>query len=358
MTIGQSLRGLYTMPAEWHPHRGTILTWPHRSQIWRGVHDQVEQTFAELVRELSEVEEVHVNVPDPQYQRHATRLCQKAGALLDRVTWHHIDSDDIWARDHGPIFVVRRADAPAELAPMIMLNWEFNAWGGKFESQLDNQIPSKMATYFDVPMVSPGLVMEGGSLEVNGHGDLLTTQAVLLNTNRNPNHSEAALQEVLRDSLGVERIHWLGRGLLGDDTDGHIDDIARFVNESTLVVVSPSDKHNPDYAIMQENNALLRAMKGEAQRAWQVVELPATDPITFNDEHLPASYANFYIANGKVLVPTFGQPQDAQALGLLQELMPHHRVVGLDGRWLVTQYGNIHCVTQQIPDFDALVRSR
>lgn len=353
-----SLHRLYEMPAEWQPHRGTLLTWPHRAAIWRGVHAQVEQTFAELVRELSEVEEVHVNVPDQTYQIHAAKLSLKAGAQMARVHWHLIDSDDVWARDHGPIFVVRRSAAPVALAPMVMLNWEFNAWGGKFASDLDNQIPSKLAEYFDVPMVSPGLVMEGGSLEVNGAGDLLTTQAVLLNTNRNPDHSEEAIQAVLRDSLGVERIHWLSKGLLGDDTDGHIDDIARFIDEGTVVVVSPSDKDNPDYAIMQHNISLIKAMRGNGGRAWRVVELPAPSPIVFQDEHLPASYANFYIANSKVLVPTFGQPTDAQALGLLQELMPRHRIVGIDGRWLVTQYGNIHCVTQQIPDVAALVRGR
>lgn len=346
------LKGFYAMPAEWQPHRGTLLTWPHRSPIWRGVHAQVEQTFAELVRELSEVEEVHVNVPSPEYQLHAAKLSQQAGAQMNRVRWHLIDSDDVWARDHGPIFVVRRRDAPLDLPPMVMLNWEFNAWGGKFSSQLDNQIPSQLAGFFDVPMVSPGLVMEGGSLEVNGAGDLLTTQAVLLNTNRNPGHGEAEIQALLKDSLGVQRVHWLGRGLLGDDTDGHIDDIARFVDDSTVVVVSPSDKDNPDYDIMQANIKLLKEMRGSGDRPWRVVELPAPEPIVFQDEHLPASYANFYIANGKVLVPTFGQPADALALGVLQELMPQHRVVGLDGRWLVTQYGNIHCVTQQIPEVD------
>lgn len=352
------LRGRYEMPAEWKPHRGTLLTWPHRSPIWRGVHAQVEQTFAELVRELSEVEEVHVNVPDQAYQLHAAKLSQKAGAQMSRVHWHHIDSDDVWARDHGPIFVLRTAAAPADLPPMVMLNWEFNAWGGKFTSDLDNQIPSQLAGFFGVPMVSPGLVMEGGSLEVNGAGDLLTTQAVLLNTNRNPGHSEAAIQALLRDSLGVQRVHWLGRGLVGDDTDGHIDDIARFVDENTVVVVSPDDKDNPDYEVMQENIALLKEMRGNGGRSWRVVKLPVPEPIVFQDEHLPASYANFYIANGKLLVPTFDQPTDARALGLLQELMPRHRVVGLDGRWLVTQYGNIHCVTQQIPEVASQVSDR
>lgn len=339
----------YHMPPEWAAHRGTLLTWPHRPEIWRGVHAEVEGTFATLVKELAEVEEVHISVPHGAYRDHVTALLRQVGADLQRVFWHLIDSDDVWCRDHGPIFVVRNADAPAELPPLAMIDWEFNAWGGKFSSSLDNQIPKKLQPFFDVPLISAGLVMEGGSLEVNGAGDLLTTEAVLLNDNRNPGHSQAELQASLRHHLGVQRVHWLGRGLLGDDTDGHIDDMARFVDEKTLVIVAPQDKDNPDYEIMQDNILRLKEISQSQGLGWRVVELPAPEPIAFEDEHLPASYANFYIANAKVLVPVFQQPSDAQALAILQALMPQHRVVGIDGRWLVTQYGNIHCVTQQIP---------
>lgn len=339
----------YHMPAEWAPHRGTLLTWPHRPEIWRGVHAQVEQTFAEITRELAEVEEVHLSVPDAAYRDHVAALLRGVGADLGQVVWHLVDSDDVWCRDHGPIFVVRNADAPADLPALAMLDWEFNAWGGKFASGLDNQIPKKLQAFFGAPLVSPGLVMEGGSLEVNGCGDLLTTEAVLLNDNRNPGHSQAAIQASLRAHLGVQRVHWLGRGLEGDDTDGHIDDIARFVDEKTLVIVAPKDKDNPDYQVMQDNLARLGEISDKGGLGWRIATLPAPDPIAFLDEHLPASYANFYIANSKLLVPTFQQPSDAEALAILQALMPQHRVVGIDGRWLVTQYGNIHCVTQQIP---------
>jgi agmatine deiminase len=342
----------YHMPAEWARHRGTILTWPHRPQIWRGVHGAVEETFAALIRELSEVEEVHVNVPNATVAAHAQRLAMAAGAQLHQVHWHLIDSDDVWARDHGPIFVVRRSDAAASLPPLAMLDWEFNAWGGKFASQLDNLIPRQLAALWNLPRVAPGLVMEGGSLEVNGAGDLLTTEAVLLNTNRNPHLQRPQIEATLRQTLGVSRLHWLGQGLEGDDTDGHIDDIARFVDASTVVVACPADPDHPDYAAMRDNHARLQQMRGADGKLWQVVKLPVPDPISFAGEHLPASYANFYICNGKVLVPTFAQPSDAEALAILQALMPGRRVVGLDGRWLVTQYGNIHCVTQQIPAVD------
>ncbi len=348
MTAPVDLRH-YSMPAEWQPHRGTILTWPHRPEIWRGIHADVEAVFARLATELSRVEEVHINVPHAAYRDYATRVLARAGAQLEHVTWHLVDSDDVWARDHGPIFVVKRADAPAELPPMAMLDWEFNAWGGKFASALDNLIPRQINNYFSVPLVAPGLVMEGGSLEVNGVGDLLTTEAVLLNTNRNPQAERGQIEAALRLSLGVQRLHWLGAGLEGDDTDGHIDDIARFVAEDAIVAVAAPVDH-PDHEALSANLARLRQMRGGTKdRPFRVGTLPSPEPIAFRGEHLPASYANFYIANGIVLVPIFFQKADNEALALLQAMFPDRRVIGIDGRPLVTQYGNIHCVTQQIP---------
>ena len=339
----------YRMPAEWEFHRGTILTWPHRPAIWRGVHAAVEAVFARLCSELSQVEEVHINVPDQRRREHARGLALRAGAVDAQMFWHENDSDDVWARDHGPIFIVRRDDAPAELAPLAMLDWDFNAWGGKFASSLDNQIPAKMNRFFDVPRVAPGLVMEGGSLEVNGEGDLLTTEAVLLNVNRNPHLSRSEIESTLNQTLGVDRLHWLGAGLEGDDTDGHIDDIARFVAPGVIVAVSAPPGH-PDHEAMAQNLARLQQMRAGPQgRPFRVACLPSPEPIAFQGEHLPASYANFYIANGIVLVPIFVQPADDEALSTLQALFPDRRIIGIDGRPLVTQYGNVHCVTQQIP---------
>ncbi len=339
----------YFMPAEWMPHRGTILTWPHRPAIWRGLHAQVEVTFAQLIKELSEVEEVHVNVPNLAVRDHAAALSRQAGAEMAKVFWHLIDSDDVWARDHGPIAVVRKPDAPRHLPPLVLLDWIFNAWGGKFESSLDNEVPRQLARDLGLPVVSPGLVMEGGSLEVNGIGDLLTTEAVLLRDNRNPGFAQRDIEASLRAHLGCDRLHWLGHGLEGDDTDGHIDDIARFVNETTLVVVGCGKPDHPDHAIMAENHARLAAMRSRSGQPFEVAPLPVPEPILYAGEHLPASYANFYLANGKLLLPTFGQPSDAEATAILASLLPSHRIVGIDGRALVSQYGNIHCVTQQIP---------
>ncbi len=338
----------FRMPAEWFAHSGTILTWPRRPEIWRGVHGAVEDTFARLAAELSEVEQVHVNVPDLEWRHRAEASIRAAGGDLRQIVWHAIDSDDVWARDHGPIFVTARPDAPAGTPPVAMLDWEFNAWGGKFASGLDNLIPRQMNESFGLPRVQPGLVMEGGSLEVNGCGDLLTTEAVLLHTNRNPHLTRQEVEASLRLHLGVERLHWLGAGLEGDDTDGHIDDIARFVTADTIVAVRPVPGH-PDCAAMADNLARLQAMRGVAGQPFRIETLPVPEPISFAGEHLPASYANFYIANGKVLVPVFEQPTDAEALAILRDLMPDRQVIGIDGRALVTQYGNIHCVTQQVP---------
>lgn len=339
----------YRMPAEWDPHRGTILTWPHRPAIWRGIHAEVEATFCTLGRCLSEVEEVHINVPDLGWQTRVTTQLEAAGADLARVVFHAVDSDDVWARDHGPIFVVRRAEAPPELPQLAMLDWEFNAWGGKFAAALDNQIPEKMNTFFGVPRLQPGLVMEGGSLEVNGAGDLLTTEAVLLHANRNPRHDRGSIEQALGQALGVTRLHWLGAGLAGDDTDGHIDDIARFVAPDAIVAVTAPRGH-PDHAALSANLARLQRLRGgPLDRPFRVGTLPSPEPIRFQDEHLPASYANFYVANGLVIVPVFKQRADDEALALLQASFPERRVVGVDGRALVTQYGNVHCVTQQIP---------
>lgn len=338
----------FRMPAEWARHRGTVLTWPHRPGIWRGVHDEVEALFAQLAAELSEVEEVHLNVPDRVWRERAAALARAAGADDKQLIWHENDSDDVWARDHGPLFVAARADAPVGTSPLAMLDFAFNAWGGKFAAALDDQIPRKMNAFFGLPRIEPGLVMEGGSLEVNGQGDLLTTESVLLHTNRNPDHDRTAIADCLALHLGVERLHWLGGGLEGDDTDGHIDDMARFVDPRTIVVVCPQKGH-PDYDVMAENLVRMQSFQTAGGGAFEVVTLPCPEPISFADEHLPASYANFYIANDKVLVPVFDQPGDAEALGILQALMPDRRVIGLDARALVTQYGGIHCVTQQIP---------
>ncbi|MSP92703.1 MAG: agmatine deiminase family protein [Myxococcales bacterium] len=330
------------MPAEWEPHQGTLLTWPHRVELWRGVHAEVEALFARLAAELSACEEVHINVPNASWQARATAAVGRAGADLGRLHWHCIDSDDVWARDHGPILALD----PAGRA--TLLDFEFNAWGGKFASALDDAVPRELNRAWQLPRVRPRVVLEGGSIDVNGAGDLLTTEAVLLTPTRNPHLDRTGLDAVLRACLGAERVHWLGAGLAGDDTDGHIDDLARFVAPHTIAVVDPPPGH-ADYAAMQANLARLGEMRGAAGQVFELARLPVPDAIYFHGEQVPASYANFYIANDRVLVPVFLQPADARAIEVLQGLFPTRTIVGLDARALVTWNGGIHCVTQQIP---------
>lgn len=338
----------HIMPAEWHRHAATFLTWPHDTSIWRGAYNDVEKTFVSLATALSHVERVHISVPDIAFGQRIEALLADAGANLSALRIHTIKSNDVWARDHGPT-VVFDLEAAAYDDSRIFLDWEFNAWGGKFPAALDDLVAGELARRLGYTHVRPGIVLEGGAIEVNGCGDLLTTEAVLLNENRNPTLNRQKLEQLLRDLLGVERIHWLGRGLLGDDTDGHIDDIARFVDETTIVAPLPNHDDHPDYEVLAENFARLQSFEGASGR-FRVVALPVPAPVYYEGEHLPASYANFYIANGLVLVPIFEQPSDAVALRILSELMPNHEVRGIDCRALVSQYGALHCVTQQLPE--------
>lgn len=337
------------MPAEWEPHEATLLTWPHDPLAWERVYDDVQACFAALAARISEAEAVHIAVP-PDHMARVRALLEQAGAVLPRVALHPIDSDDTWARDHGPITVVAQGERDATRPPRLMLDWRFNAWGGKFPFQKDDQVAGAFAQALGLPHERIDMVLEGGAIDVNGAGDLLTTRAVLLNTNRAGAalHSPEEKEAILRQRLGVSRIHWLDRGLEGDDTDGHIDDMARFVAPGTVVVVAPDDPDHPDHATMARNRALLAEARG-ANGPFVLVDLPVPEPLHHDGRMLPASYANFYIANGRVIVPTFAQPADERALGILRELLPQHEVIGLDARPLITQSGAFHCVTQQLP---------
>jgi agmatine deiminase len=333
----------FAMPAEWAPHEATILTWPHRPEVWRGLVEEVEETFVQMVRHISAAERVWVNTPDRAKARVEQKL-RAGGAWGDAVTLLPIDSDDVWARDHGPTIVCARKGKRR-----VMVDWAFNAWGGKYACDLDAAVVGALAPYLGIERLVCSLVMEGGALEVNGQGDLLTTESVLLNPNRNPGRSQAELTQALQGLLGVEQVLWLGDGLEGDDTDGHIDDIARFVGPERVVIVAPPEGH-PDGAAMAANIERIKGFRAaRSGRPFEVLTLPSPAPVRFGDEHLPASYANFYIANGCVLVPVFAQATDAQALEVLRGCFPDREVVGLDCRALVSQYGAIHCVTQQVP---------
>ncbi|TVR00484.1 MAG: agmatine deiminase family protein [Deltaproteobacteria bacterium] len=348
MSAPRETPGRWRMPAEWMPHEATLLTWPHDAGIWGRLMPDIQGTFARLAALLAEVEDVHIAAPAAWHGR-VDEALRGAGADAARVTLHPVDSDDVWARDHGPIAVVPLGVPAPGQPPRLLLDWRFNAWGAKFPHERDDRVAAAMAERLGLPCRRMEMVLEGGAIEVNGEGDLITTRAVLLNANRGGSGDPAQAEETLREALGVERVIWLDEGLEGDDTDGHVDDIARFVDPCTVVLVQPADAAHPDHATMRRNRAILEASRGPGGRPFTLVDLPAPDPVAVDGQMLPASYANFAIANGRVIVPTFAQPADDRALGILRECFPGRDVVGLDARALITQSGAVHCVTQQLP---------
>ncbi|GAB4421590.1 MAG: agmatine deiminase family protein [Bacteroidia bacterium] len=336
----------YRFPAEWAPHAATWLSWPHKEASWPGKLDSIYPVYAAFVRLLSEVEAVHINVRDEAMREAAAAMLRTTGADMRQVHLHLHPTDDAWCRDHGPAFVLRSGPAPHK----AVVDWRYNAWGDKYPPyDLDNQIPGRIADYLGLPRFEPGIVMEGGSIEVNGDGTLLTTEACLLNPNRNPHLTRAEIETYLRAYYGQEQILWLRDGIVGDDTDGHIDDLTRFVNRDTVVTVVERDPQDENYPILQENLALLREMRLRDGSPLRIVELPMPDPVEYDGQRLPASYANFYIANGLVVVPTYRCAQDQAALDILQGCFPDRRVVGLDSTDIIWGLGSFHCLSQQEP---------
>ncbi|HET9512806.1 MAG TPA: agmatine deiminase family protein [Gemmatimonadales bacterium] len=340
----------YRMPPEWAPHRGTWLSWPHKEASWPGKFELVPGIFAEMVRWLAPGEEVHLNVRDEAMERHVRALLAARDVPADNVFFHHHPTNDAWCRDHGPIFVQREVNGRRE---ELILDWGYNAWGNKYPPyDLDDVIPTRIGRELGIPVVSPGVVLEGGSIEVNGRGTLLTTEACLLNPNRNPSLSKEEIERYLRDYLGVGNILWLGDGIEGDDTDGHVDDLTRFVDQRTVVTVIEDDPADSNYQPLRDNLERLRSMKDQDGRPLEIVTLPMPRPLYHEGQRLPASYANFYIANDVVLLPAYDPPRDEEARETLQRLFPSRRVVPIDCTDLVWGLGAFHCVSQQWPALD------
>jgi agmatine deiminase len=341
------------MPAEWRPHRGTWLSWPHKEASWPGKFDPVPPIFAEMVRVLADHEEVHINVAGDQMEESVRALLADCGAGAGNVFFHYIPTNDAWCRDHGPIFVERTDESGRR--EQVILDWGFNAWGGKYPPfDLDDVVPTKIGAELGIPVEHPGIILEGGSIDVNGRGTLLTTTSCLLNPNRNPHLSQAEIEKYLREWLGATNVLWLGEGIEGDDTDGHIDDITRFVDEHTIVTAVQPDPRDPDHEPLEANLRLLREMRDQDGEPFRIVTIPMPSPVYHDGARLPASYANFYIANGVVLLPTYRDPvNDAEAGRILEECFPGRRVVGIDCTDLVWGLGAFHCVSQQWPVFPA-----
>jgi agmatine deiminase len=337
----------YRMPAEWARHRGTWLSWPHKEASWPGKFAAVPAVFARMIDELVPSEEVHINVAGPDMESDARDVLVAAGVPTSRVFFHHIPTNDAWCRDHGPVFIDRAHGGGREQA---IVDWGFNAWGGKYPPfDLDDAVPARVGAELGLLVFMPGIVMEGGSLDVNGLGTLLTTESCLLNPNRNPGLGRSDIEQYLRDYLGVRHILWLGDGIEGDDTDGHVDDLSRFTDARTIVTVVEDDPADANYEPLRENLERLRIMRDQDGAPFRIVTLPMPRRLEHEGQRLPASYANFYIANGAVLLPTYDPATDERARSTLQELFPRHRVVGIDCTDLVWGLGAFHCVSQQWP---------
>ncbi|MDZ7705830.1 MAG: agmatine deiminase family protein [Trueperaceae bacterium] len=336
----------YGVPAEWDEHRATWTSWPFDDDLWEGYLDGVRLELANLVATISRFEPVYLNVRDDAVEEDARNHLNAANADTDNLTFHRVPLNDIWFRDNGPIFIRNEAGQVA------LTDWEFNAWGGKYAPwDQDNAAPQAVAQTLDAQRFSVPYVMEGGALEFDGRGTCLSTRSCLLSQQRNPNLSEAETESLLRDYLGVRHVVWLERGLIDDHTDGHIDTIVRFTDPHTLVCAVSEDPDNPNHDALRRNLDALRALRDPDGNAYTVIELPLPEKQpTLNDKYLPLTYANFYIGNGFVVVPTYQDKNDERALDILRPLFPDRSVIGLPASNLITGGGAFHCVTQQQPE--------
>ena len=344
----------YRMPAEWEPHTSTWIAWPHNAEDWPGKFQPIPWVYSEIVRHLSQAEEVNILVNDVKAEKAARRILLRAGANIARLHFHHWRTDRIWLRDSGPIFV-KNAEGKSAIT-----NWKFNAWAKYPNWQNDDQIPEHVAKLQDIRRFDPfvttdgvdrRVVLEGGSIDVNGAGAMLTTEECLLSEvqQRNPGVSREQLETVFADYLGVSQVIWLNRGCAGDDTHGHVDDIARFVAEDTIIAAVEPNTADENHLPLAENLDRLRRATQLNGEPYKIIELPMPAPVVFDGERLPASYANFYIANDLVLVPTFNDTNDRIALNTLAECFPLRKVVGIHCGDFIWGLGALHCMTQQEP---------
>ncbi len=340
----------FRMPAEWELHEATWIAWPHNKKDWPGKFAPIPWVYGEIVRHLHTGENIHILVNDAAHEKRARSVLAKAAVDFSRIRCFRITTDRVWTRDSGPIFVVNPRGQVA------MTDWHFNAWAKYDNWRLDDRVPERINKYLKLASWQPTVrgqrvVLEGGSIDVNGHGMLLTTEECLLSPiqSRNPSLTRSEIEQVLADYLGIRRVVWLNRGIVGDDTHGHVDDLARFVGPHTVVTVIEPNQADENHEPLQENLTRLREVRDLDGNALDVRTLPMPAPLIFAGQRLPASYANFYIGNEKVLVPTFNDPNDRVALEILAELFPERTVVGIHAVDLVWGFGTLHCMTQQQP---------
>lgn len=337
----------YRFPAEWELQEAIWLSFPHNQETWPGTQlKEVHKAYFEFIKAIAHTQKVNVLVNDQETTQYLSKQLNGISTNLQQVHFYQIESNDAWLRDSGPSFLIN----PAAKAQKILLNWQYNAWGGKYPPfDADNLIPQKIAASLGLPCIDVPIVMEGGSVEFNGAGTLLTTRHCLLNPNRNPHLSQTQIEAYLQNYYGVEQVLWLGDGIVGDDTDGHIDDIVRFVNEDTVISVVEYNREDENYQILQDNLTELKALRLPNGKALNIIELPMPRPFYIKGERMPASYANFLIGNHTVIVPIFHCEEDSKAMGIIKDCFPQREIVGIDSRAIIWGLGSFHCLSQQEP---------
>ena len=337
----------YFFPAEWSRHRATWFSYPHDdSYSWPGTQPRIYPFYHHFIREISKGERVCINVRNEELRVKVIRELDVAGIDPGMIDLFIHPTNDAWSRDHGPAFLVNPVAEPKK----IIISWKYNAWGEKYPHDLDERIPGLIGGILGIPVCYPGIVMEGGAVEFNGAGSLLTTTACLLNENRNPGLTREQIEQYLYDYYGVEQILWLGDGIEGDDTNGHIDDMTRFFRKDGVVTVTETNKRDPNYQILQENLKILKGMRLLDGKQLDIAEIPMPRPVIYEDQRLPASYANFYISNHAVIVPTYRCKEDDIAMAVLEDCFPDRKIIGIDSVELIWGLGSFHCLSQQEPE--------
>jgi len=342
----------YTFPAEWERHAGTWLSWPRPEGIsFPGKYATVPENLARIIGAIAPREQVHINVPNENYAVLVRGSLAAHGVVSKNIIFHQIKTNENWCRDHGPAFVVKR-DREGKASSMAVVDWGFNAWGGKYPPyDADDAVPTEVAKVLKLPLFKTLVVMEGGSVDFNGAGTVLTTTDCLLNKNRNPGMSKLQVEQALCDYYGQTKVCWLTGGIEGDDTDGHIDDLARFLSPTKLVMAVEQDPKDVNYKVLQRVRKQVEKLRDQDGRPFEVIEIPMPAPVTHDGERLPATYINFYFVNGACLVPTYrDKKNDKRAIAILQSHLPKQEVIGIDCAELIWGLGAIHCLTQQMPD--------
>lgn len=340
----------YFFPAEWTKHAATWLSFPHKEASWPGKINTIFPVYIEFIKALTAGEMVCINVVDEAMKVRVTNMLVAANANLAKIKLFIHPTNDAWCRDHGPAFLINPNHHSYK---KVIVDWGYNAWGEKYPPyHLDDVIPTLIGRNYQIPVFNPNIIMEGGSVDFNGKGTVLTTMACLLNENRNPQFDQNQIEQYLHNYYGVEQVLWLDEGIVGDDTDGHIDDITRFVNEDTVVTVVESDENDENYDILRDNLKELQKMRLLNGKQLNIIELPMPKPVIYDDQRLPASYANFYIANAGVIVPTFRCENDQKAIDILERCFPNKKVIPLDSTDLIWGLGSFHCLSQQEPEVE------